>query len=142
MAHYYEHINLLILPTDACNMNCIYCFHRPYSCHFEKINIQTIKHLLDITTPYYKRVNIIWHGGEPLLMGVDFYKEVVGIQKTYDCRITNAIQSNLTLLSPEMADFFAENNISISGSFDGVCNEALRGHSKEILAGRQLMIDQ
>lgn len=142
MAHYYEHINLLILPTDACNMNCTYCFHRPYSCHFEKISIQTIKHLLDITTPYYKRVNIIWHGGEPLLMGLDFYKEVVGIQKAYDCRITNAIQSNLTLLTPEMADFFAENNISISGSFDGVCNEQLRGHSEEILAGRQLMLDR
>ena len=137
-----DHINLLILPTDACNMNCVYCFHKPYYKEFKKMSTQTVKHLLDITAPHYKQINIIWHGGEPLLMGVDFYKEVLEIQKNYNCKINNSIQSNLTLLTPVMADFLIENNISISGSFDGVCNEQLRGHSEEILLGRKLMIDR
>ena len=142
MPHYFDHINILILPTDACNMDCVYCFHKPYSCHIDKINISTIKKLLDITAPHYKTINIIWHGGEPLLMGLKFFQDVLKIQKEYRCKINNSIQSNLTLLTPEMADFFAENDISISGSYDGICNEKLRGHSNDILSGRQLMIDR
>ena len=142
MNQLYDHINLLILPTDACNMNCVYCFHKPYYKDFEKMNIQTVKHLLDITAPYYKTINIIWHGGEPLLMGLDFFKDVLALQKQYGCKINNSIQSNLTLLTPEFADFLIENNISISGSFDGVCNEELRGCSERILNGRKLMIDR
>lgn len=142
MPHYSEHINLLILPTDACNMNCVYCFHKPYSFDFEKISTQTVKHLLDITTPHYRQINIIWHGGEPLLMGQNFYEEMLSLQKNYDCTIKNSIQSNLTLLTPELADFLSSNDITISGSFDGICNEQLRGCSNAILAGRKLMVDR
>lgn len=142
MSHYSNHINLLILPTDACNLNCVYCFHNPYTFDCKKMSIETVKHLLDITTPHYKNINIIWHGGEPLLMGQKFYEEMLSLQKNYSCTISNSIQSNLTLLTPELADFFANNNITISGSFDGVCNEQLRGHSEAILAGRRLMIDR
>jgi len=123
-------------------MKCIYCFHKPYVNSFNKIEYKTVKHLLDITVPYYRRINIIWHGGEPLLMGLDFYKEMLALQKNYNCQIYNSIQSNLTLLSPEMADFFAKNKVKISGSFDGVYNEKLRGHSEAILFGRQLMLDR
>lgn len=142
MPHFYEHINLLVMPTDACNMNCVYCFHKPYSTDCGKMSIASVKRLLDITAPHYKYINIIWHGGEPLLMGADFYKEVLELQRSYPCKINNSIQSNLTLLTPEMADFFVENNVDISGSFDGTCNERTRGRSKDILSARQLMIDR
>lgn len=128
------------MPTDACNMNCVYCFHKPYSTDCGKMSIDTVKRLLDSTAPHYKKINIIWHGGEPLLMGLDFYKAVLELQRSYPCKINNSIQSNLTLLTPEMADFFAQNSIDISGSFDGVCNERTRGNSEEILSARQLMV--
>ena len=142
MPHFYEHINLLIMPTDACNMNCVYCFHKPYSKDCGRMSIHTVKQLLDITASHYKSINIIWHGGEPLLMGLDFYKEVLLLQSNYSCRINNSIQSNLTLLTPEMANFFSKNNIDVSGSFDGICNEKTRGRSEDILSARQLMVDQ
>jgi uncharacterized protein len=106
------------------------------------MKIDTVRHLLDITAPHYKQINIIWHGGEPLLMGLDFYKEVIRLQQAYSCTIKNSIQSNLTLLTPQMADFFVEQGIYVSGSFDGVCNEQLRGHDPEILSARQLMVDR
>lgn len=142
MPHFYEHINLLIMPTDACNMNCVYCFHKPYTDSIRKMSIETVKKLLDITTPHYKTINIIWHGGEPLLMGLDFYKEVLELQKNYECKINNSIQSNLTLLTPEIADFLVGNNIDISGSFDGINNDKSRGRSEDILAGREMIIDK
>lgn len=142
MPHYSEHINILLIPTNACNMRCVYCFHNPYTEEYDKMNIDTVKRLLDITTPYYKKVNLIWHGGEPLLMGLDFYKAVISLEKSYHSNITNSIQSNLTLLTPEFVDFIVNNDIKISGSYDGVCNEALRGNSDKILAGRNLVVDK
>lgn len=142
MPHFYEHINLLVMPTDACNMNCVYCFHKPYSSDYGKMSIATVKQLLDITATHYKYINLIWHGGEPLLMGLNFYQEVLKLQHSYPCQINNSIQSNLTLLTPEMADFFAENNFDISGSYDGTCNDQTRGRSSDILSARQMMIDR
>lgn len=105
MPHFYEHINILVMPTDACNMNCVYCFHKPYQCGIEVMSIETVKRLLDITAPFYKSINFIWHGGEPLLMGLDFYQKVVELQKQSSCNIKNSIQSNLTLMTSEMAAF-------------------------------------
>lgn len=142
MAHFYEHINLLVMPTDACNMNCVYCFHKPYTDNICKMDLATVKRLFDITAPHYKSVNVIWHGGEPLLMGLQFYKDVLELQRGYSCKFTNSVQSNLTLLTPELADFFAENNVDISGSFDGVCNEQSRGRTQDILSCRELMIER
>lgn len=142
MPHYFEHINILILPTDACNMNCVYCFHKPYSKDVERMSLNTVKRILEITTPYYKKINLIWHGGEPLIMGLDFYKDVIHLQKKYKSKINNSIQSNLTLMTDEFADFIIHNKISISSSFDGICNDELRGNSDKILTGRRLILDK
>jgi len=141
MPHFYEHINILVMPTDACNMDCVYCFHTTHQSGIDFMSIETVKQILDITTPFYKRVNLIWHGGEPLLLGLDFYKEVVRLQKLASCKITNSVQSNLTLMTPELAKFFADNNFNVSGSFDGVINAKTRGHDNEIMTGRQFVIE-
>lgn len=137
-----HHLNVLMLPTNACNMNCVYCFHKPYNIKCEKMSLETVEKFIQISAPYYKYINFIWHGGEPLLMGVEFYKKVVELQRKYNCNANNSIQTNLTLLSDEYADFFVENNFKVSGSYDGIKNEELRGNSEAILAGRQRMIDR
>lgn len=135
-------INLLILPTDSCNMHCIYCFHNPYCDDFNKMDIETVKKLFDIASKDYEKINIIWHGGEPLLMGLSFYKKVVELQKQYTQSVfTNSLQSNLSLMNEEMAVFFKENNFNIGSSFDGVCNDITRGNSEDILNGRKCIID-
>lgn len=139
MPHFYDHINILAMPTDSCNMNCVYCFHKPFQNDMETMSVETLKRMLEITAPFYKSIQFIWHGGEPLLMGLDFYQKVIELQKPLSCSIKNSIQSNLTLLTPEMAAFFSENNIYVSGSYDGVCNAQLRGNDEKILAGRALM---
>lgn len=130
------------MPTDACNMNCKYCFHQPYYNTKSKMSIDTVEKLLSISAPFYEKLNIIWHGGEPLLMGMDFYKDVIRLEQSYQCKIDNSIQSNLTLLTPEWADFLISNNIYISGSFDGVDNDVLRGNSDKIINGRQMIVDR
>lgn len=134
-------INLLLMPTDICNLNCIYCFHAPYHEKQGRMSLETLKKLYDITFKKYKDVTIIWHGGEPLIMGIDFYRKAIAMQKEYsNIRITNRMQSNLTLLSEEYIEFFSKNNISIGTSLDGCRNDELRGHTDKVLHNRNLML--
>lgn len=142
MSHFYERLNVLVMPTDACNMNCLYCFHRSFRDNEAVMSLEMVERLLAITTPFFKKVYFLWHGGEPLLMGLDFYNKVLELQKRTACRIKNSIQSNLTLMTPEFAVFLRENNFGISGSYDGVCNMRLRGNDETILQGRQMVIKQ
>lgn len=141
MPHFTSRLNVLVMPTDTCNMSCIYCFHKKHRESVEYMSIKTVKKILEITVPYYKEVNFIWHGGEPLLMGLDFYREVVKLQSHVSCTINNSVQTNLTLMTKEYSDFFCENGFKVSGSYDGVCNSELRGRDSEIMNGRQLIVE-
>jgi uncharacterized protein len=63
-----------------------------------------------------------WHGGEPTLAGIDFYRRAVAIEKRYAppcCRIVNGIQTNATLIDDEWGRFFAEEGFYIGVSLDG-----------------------
>lgn len=133
-------INLLIMPTDICNMNCVYCFHEAHHENSGKMELRDLRRLYDITFKAYSDVTIIWHGGEPLVMGLDFYKEALAMQKEYSATVRNRMQSNLTLLTDELAKFLCENNVGIGTSFDGVANSSTRGHTEEILKGRERIL--
>ncbi|MFQ3621413.1 MAG: hypothetical protein SNJ78_10785, partial [Spirochaetales bacterium] len=63
-----------------------------------------------------------WQGGEPTLMGLDFFRKVVHLQQTYGrlgVSVSNGIQTNGTLLTDEMASFFTEYNFLVGISLDG-----------------------
>jgi uncharacterized protein len=75
-----------------------------------------------IETAVSDRVEFIWHGGEPLLRGIGFYEEVFDFQKQFissRLKITNAIQTNLTLLNSQWINFFKKECIQLSTSIDG-----------------------
>lgn len=140
MEQLYSYLNMLVMPTDICNMNCVYCFHNEFHEKQGRMTEETLRKLYSITLPRYKRVNIIWHGGEPLVMGVDFFKLAISLQKEYpDCKVENQLQTNLTLMNQEYAEFFAKENVGIGSSFDGICNDNLRGNSDQILKGREIL---
>ena len=67
-------------------------------------------------------VTFTWQGGEPTLMGLDFYKKAIRFQKQYarsGMKIENTIQTNGTLLDDRWCDFFKENNFLVGISIDG-----------------------
>jgi len=142
MPRFFEHLNILAMPTDACNMNCAYCFHKQHCNNNGFMSMDTLKQLVSITLPFYKKVKFLWHGGEPMLMGLDFYRNALKLQKGTTCRIENAIQTNLTLMTPEIAAFLCENKFGIGSSYDGIYNANLRGNDEAILRGRQMIIEQ
>lgn len=112
---------------SSCNLKCNYCFYLEKSEILEKNNSVMSREILEKyiknymmsqTTP---EVEFVWHGGEPLLAGLDFFKTVVEIQKEYSeyKKITNSIQTNGTLLTAEWCEFFCANNFIVGLSLDG-----------------------
>ena len=67
------------------------------------------------------QVLFTWHGGEPLVRSIDFYKKALTLQKKYarGRRIDNVIQTNGTMLTDEWCEFFAQNNWLVGISIDG-----------------------
>lgn len=105
--------------THKCNLNCKYC------CVGEGedgyiMSETTLSTLISTASQYCRDVTMIWHGGEPLVPGIDFYKKIVYHQKRYPgCHFRNSIQTNGTLLTPELIRFFKQNNFHIGFSLDG-----------------------
>jgi uncharacterized protein len=61
----------------------------------------------------------VWHGGEPLLAGIEKFKEILQIQKKFNINFINSIQTNATLINKTWAEFFKENNFIVGFSLDG-----------------------
>jgi uncharacterized protein len=113
---------------SACNLNCEYCFflkkERLYpGSDFrmsDEVHEAYIKQLLEAHR--VPQVTVAWQGGEPTLMGLDFFRRSVELQKKYakaDTRIENTFQTNGILLNEEWCQFFRRNNFLIGLSLDG-----------------------
>lgn len=123
---------LLITPNDLdCNNACGYCYNGNFRnvCKTPNhiISMSTIAMIFSQISPYLrsKYLTVVWHGGEPLLAGKDFYKEVFSIQQKYsegNYKIINAIQTNGTLIDEEWVELFKRYKVGPSVSVDGPAN--------------------
>lgn len=111
-----------------CNLDCSYCFYlekeklypgsknfvMPYDVLEQFIRQQ-------IEGQELETVSFIWQGGEPTLTGVNYFREVVRLQRKFASgkKIENAFQTNGILLDDEWCGFFSENNFLIGVSIDG-----------------------
>ncbi|HCY86824.1 MAG TPA: anaerobic sulfatase maturase [Desulfobacteraceae bacterium] len=121
--------SLLIKPVSAdCNLSCDYCFYLPTAKHYPKetthrmadaVLEQVIKTYMETSQSVY---TICWQGGEPTLAGLDFFEKAVAFQKKYGrpgARVSNAIQTNATRISDDMAKFFRAYRFLVGCSLDG-----------------------
>lgn len=131
-----EPINLLIKPASGnCNMRCKYCFYvdemenrETYS--YGRMSLDTLEAVIKKSLAYAKDYCMIaFQGGEPTLVGLDFYKKVVEFAEKYNrnhCKIEYSLQTNGYLLDEAWAQFFAKNGFLIGISMDG--NEEVHNH--------------
>ena len=110
----------------ACNLSCHYCYYLDKSRLFADNHIMPLKLLEKLIKEYVETnatddVVFNWHGGEPLIAGIDYYKDIIRLQKKYcsDKRIFNTLQTNATLMNADFATFFKDNNFLIGVSVDG-----------------------
>ena len=113
---------------SRCNLACDYCFYlRKMELYPEstfrmsdEVHEAYIRQLFEAHT--VPQVTIAWQGGEPTLMGLDFFRRSLEFQKKYakpGTRIENTFQTNGILLDDEWCRFFHENNFLIGLSMDG-----------------------
>ena len=126
-------INLLIKPTNGCNLRCKYCFSNDYKVN--SLDVELFEKMLKLLSKEADVLQIIWHGGEPTLWGIDNFKKAFDIVEKYSSKmkITQALQSNCIHISDEMIDLLLENKVSIGSSFDGITNDDTRGGTKKYL---------
>ena len=120
---------VMLKPAGAhCNLACKYCYYLEKN----KLYPTAQRHLmsdemLELFTREYieaqtmNQVLFTWHGGEPLLRSIDFYRKALSLQQKYagGRRIDNVIQTNGTLLTDEWCEFFAQNHWLVGISIDG-----------------------
>jgi uncharacterized protein len=112
----------------ACNLNCEYCFYlekealfgpgEQYRMPDEVLSAFITDYITSQPTPV---VEFVWQGGEPTLLGIDFFKRVIDLEKQFlgTKTITNSLQTNGTLLTAEWCRFLKKNNFMVGISLDG-----------------------
>ena len=120
---------VMLKPAGAhCNLACKYCYYQEKN----KLYPTAQRHLMSnemleqFTREYIEaqtmnQVLFTWHGGEPLLRSIDFYRKALSLQQKYagGRHIDNVIQTNGTLLTDEWCEFFAQNHWLVGISIDG-----------------------
>lgn len=112
----------------ACNLRCHYCYYLEKACFYKDSSKRVLsEEMLDQFTKEYieaqtmNDVLFTWHGGEPLMRPLSFYRKALELQKKYGRgrNISNIIQTNGTLLTDEWCRFLHENNWLVGVSIDG-----------------------
>ncbi len=119
---------LLIKPSGSnCNVDCTYCFYkaRPHEIGKgrQRMSGEVLEKLVkDYLSLRFDNSAFAWQGGEPMLMGLDFYKKVVELQKKYGQSgqvVANALQTNGVLLDEQWCRFLSETSFLVGISVDG-----------------------
>jgi len=124
-----KEFSLLIKPASAdCNMNCMYCFYLEKSSLYpeykvHRMNDATLERMISSYMETSQDCHTFgWQGGEPTLMGLEFFKKVVELQKRYGktgSMISNGLQTNATLINDDFARYLSEYKFLLGVSLDG-----------------------
>lgn len=120
--------NMMIKPAGSlCNLDCAYCYYLDKAEIYGGREPVMSDEMLEVVVREYIQANDVpdvtfnWHGGEPLVLGLDFYRKAVALQKKYadGKNVYNTLQTNGTLVTDDFASFFRDNQFLIGISLDG-----------------------
>lgn len=146
-------ISLVVLqPTSLCNLNCRYCYV-PERMNAAVMDERTLEAAIakvlrsPLTAP---SVEFLWHAGEPLTVGIDFYRRVCKFTEIHNqrqLRVRQNIQTNATLIDADWCRLFSDEKFGVGVSVDGPeflhdkqrSNWAGRGSHKKVMRGVELL---
>jgi uncharacterized protein len=124
-----QRIHVLAKPTGSvCNLSCAYCFYLKKEGLYPGSNFRMSDEVLEsyisqlIESHQADRVTVAWQGGEPTLMGLDFFQRAIRLQEKYrkpGMTFENTIQTNGTLLDDEWCRFLRKHQFLVGISIDG-----------------------
>ena len=129
-----KHFSVLVKPTHRCNLDCKYCYDKPFR---EKIKVdmsfETLDRLLKLLSEYAEHVQFIWHGGEPTMVGIQWYikayEEIFPKYSMVDFDFH--LMSNGTNFNEKWFNLFKQYNIKPGMSYNAMYQEKLRVISQE-----------
>ncbi|TNF39623.1 MAG: anaerobic sulfatase-maturation protein [Bacteroidetes bacterium] len=113
---------------SACNLNCSYCYYLDkaptiYQDHEPLMPPDVLEEYIKqyIEANEVPEVTFVWHGGEPLMAGIDYYRKAVELQRKYagGKAILNSLQTNGIMMNADWCRFFHANRFLIGLSIDG-----------------------
>ncbi len=130
MANAWTEFQIFVKPASAlCNLDCRYCYYLhkeslypepgPFHMTVDLLEEYIVQQIEMAPEPI---INFFWHGGEPTLLGVDYFRKVVELQRKHKPRgrrINNGIQTNGVLIDEEWCRFFAAEGFAVGLSLDG-----------------------
>ena len=147
---------------SVCNLDCHYCYYLEKEKMFRtdsaqagrfKMNEQVLEKYIDEYIASQQNapvIQFVWHGGEPTMLGIDYYKKVLNLQNKYrrGRNIENVLQTNGTLLNDDWCRFFRDNNFLVGISIDGPehlhdryrLNKAGKPSFAQVMKGLELLI--
>jgi len=135
--------HVMIIPTLGCPSKCSYCWSSEVGS--PRMTIETIEEIVEWLRDFRDDpVTFTFHGGEPLLAGADYYIAALPMLKRELEHLSPnfALQTNLWLLTPELAEVLAEHEIPIGSSLDGPQElndlQRSRGYYERTIAGYDL----
>lgn len=131
------HATFVVKGTRLCNLRCSYC--HDWRAASERMSFRTLAMLVRrvLEDPQHTIARFQWHGGEPTLMPISFYRKAVYLQERLrrpEQRVFNSIQTNATRLSPEWAEFLKAYGFRVSISMDGP--PELHDRQRKFVSGR------
>ena len=121
--------SLLVKPASAdCNLRCAYCFYLDRSALYPETKVHRMSHsvLERMISSYMSTDQQVysfgWQGGEPALMGVEFFRDTTDLQKKYGrpgAVVSNGLQTNATLINDDFAAHLSEYRFLVGVSIDG-----------------------
>jgi uncharacterized protein len=121
-------VSTMVKPVGSlCNLDCSYCYYLDkaslYDHHQPKMDFELLDEYIRqyIEANEVPEITFCWHGGEPLIAGIDYYRRAVAIQNKYrgSKKIINTLQTNGMLVNREWCDFFRSNDFLVGVSLDG-----------------------
>ena len=127
-------VSPILKPVAArCNLRCRYCYYKrshdtPDRGRImgDRVLSRIVDEVIEIAARIGSKAEFTWHGGEPTLAGLDFFRQVVELQYArreasghQDLQIVNSIQTNATLISEDWCELLKEHDVSLGVSLDG-----------------------
>jgi len=122
-------VHVIAKPTGAvCNLNCAYCFYLDKKGLFpHNENFRMSDDVLSafvrqyIEAQPFPEVEFVWQGGEPTILGIDFFRKAIKLQKEHrrNKKVRNCLQTNGVLLNDEWCEFLKGHDFLVGISLDG-----------------------
>lgn len=143
-----ERVHWVVKASKLCNLRCLYCYEWNELSNRERLSLEGWERLLVMIREYHQKRAaelrapfqscIIWHGGEPMLLPLSYYEQVVdlqhrilGDQALARREFFNTVQTNLYTLPEDTLDLFEREGFQIGVSMDVVGGIRLTAQGKE-----------